>query len=324
MSSVTSSTGTSLQLQVQNPAGQNVPLQFPIPVKFSGPAFPIRFLKGTPVFWDDFESGPAGFIMPERPLALQTGNTGQSTLGGGRWNFRDGNEYGTYITGDASASGRRSLFTGGNPTAQTYGDVGNQDVSCDVPIPLGIVGAEFSLLCKATANPGSHLISIEDKDPADPTRFRELQMAIYFHAVSPPHIDLIGSQGTTRILSNLLADTNGKTLPGLTWAGIGAGASTSRGTTGAWHRVGYVVDTTLGKFLAVYLDKYYFNTASLTTLLGTNASLWKITNPDATVNSLQDGLKRIEFHSLTNGSSFAPQFYHDDIVVTDELGSVYT
>src|SRR2546427_12429046 len=104
------------------------------------PPFPIRYLKGTPVFWDDFESGPAGFIMPERALALQTGNTGPTSLTSGRWCVRDGNEYGAYITGEASASGKRSLFTGGNPTTQTYGDVGNQDVSCDVPVTSGIVG----------------------------------------------------------------------------------------------------------------------------------------------------------------------------------------
>ncbi len=258
--------------------------------------------------------------MPERPLALQTGNTGPSTLSAGRWNFRDGNEYGVYITGDASASGRRSLFTGGNATTQTYGDVGNQDVSCDVPVASGIIGVEFSLLCKAVANPGAHLLSIEDKDPADPTRFRELQLQISPSPSTPPALFILGSQGATTILSSTIKDTNGNTLPGITWAGIGAGTSTSRGTTGSWHRVAFVVDINLGKPLAVYFDKYYINNATM----GLGSSLWKITNPDGTVRSLQEGLKRIEFHSLTQGSSFTPQFYHDDIVVTDESGSSYT
>ena len=324
MSSVTNTTGTTILLQYQDSKGVNHNLPFPLQTqafRINTPAFPIQFLKGTPLFWDDFESGPAGFIMPERALALQTGNTGPTALGGGRWNLRDGNEYGAYITGEASASGRRSLFTGGNPTTQTYGDIGNQDVSCDVPIASGIVGLEFSLLCKAISNPGAHMISIEDKDPADATRFRELQMSVYFHVSSPPQVLLFSSQGTSTILSATIKDSNGLTLPGLTYPGIGGGTNFVRGSTGSWHRVGFVVDMNLGKFLAVYLDKYYISSTTLSII---GSSLWKITNPDPAAHSLQDGLKRIEFHSLTNGSSFAPQFYHDDVVVTDESGSVYT
>ncbi len=277
----------------------------------ASPPFPVRFLKGQPVFWDDFSQGPGGFIMPERALALQTLNTGSPTLGG-PWNLRDGNEYGAYITANARCrSGARSLFVGGDPTTRTYGDVGNQDVSVDVSVPSQIVGVEFSYLFQAGTDPAGHLLSIEDKDPADSTKFRELQLQINpFSAFG--QIFVLSSLGTTTIVSNTVKDSNGLVLTGITGPFKGAGASFSRGSTGAWHRSAFVVDMAKGQLLYMYFDKFFVDLRSL------GSGLWKNSNPDATVNTLKEGLKRIEFHSVTNGTAFAPPIFHGDVVVTDE------
>ncbi len=325
MSSTGTSTGTTLALKYYDSNGNLQNLPVPIPTyAASRPPFPIRFLKGIPVFWDDFESGPAGFVMPERALASQTTNTGPTTISAGRWNFRDGNEYGVYITANAASSGRRSLFTGGNPTTQTYGDIGNQDVSCTLSLPSGILGVEFDLLMQAGSDPGGHLFTVEDKDPTDSTKYRELGFQINPFSANGAGFAFCSLAGPPTVLSNSISDSNGAILTGLTGPFKGAGTSLSRGTTGSWHRVGMVVDMNLGKYIAIFLDKFYLSTPTLTTRLSPNTSLWKISSPDSTVNSLKEGLKRCEFHSLTNGTSFAPLMYHDNIVITDETGTTYT
>jgi len=178
------------------------------------------------------------------------------------------------------------------------------------------VGVEFSYLFQAGTDPAGHLLSIEDKDPNDSTKFRELQLQINPFSANGT-IFTLTSAGTTAIVSNSVLDSNGLKLTGVTGPFKGAGSSLSRGSTGAWHRSAFIVDMNLGKLIAMYFDKFFVNLTSQGT------SLWKYSNPDGTVNTLKEGLKRIEFHSLTNGTAFAPMIYHGDIVVTDEAGQNY-
>ena len=67
----------------------------------------------------------------------------------------------------------------------------------------------------------------------------------------------------------------------------------------------------------MFFDKFYVNLTSQGT------GIWKVGSDGSTKHNLMEGLTRIEFHSLTNGTSFSPPIFHDDIVVTDEAGQIY-
>jgi len=91
--------------------------------------------------------------------------------------------------------------------------------------------------------------------------------------------------------------------------------------TGYWSRIGLVVDMTIGAFLAVFVNKIRVGTSTLNTKVG--SAQWKTGTHDAAIHTFQDNMKRFEFHSVTAGASVTPEFYHDDIVITDEVGQTY-
>lgn len=269
------------------------------------PPFPVLYLKGTPVFWDDFESGPAGFLSEDHNDGAWAGVLDQ----GNRWTFSDGNEYSAYITSEASFMGARSLRLGGSArTVNTNSsELGTQDVSTLVPVPSGIVGIELSALFDTYGSTGSPnmLISIEDRDPAvsSSPNFRESWLEIQPRV---PAVNIYPSGTKTTILSNTVTDDNGNVIQ----AQLTGGYSGGKGSAQSWHRIGFAVDQLHGTLLHAWIDKYAID------LTGQGTGLWKVTA--ASSFSTQEGLYRVEIHSRSGSSTTDSITCLDNIVITDE------
>lgn len=199
------------------------------------PPFPIVYLQGTPIFWDDFESGPAGFVSEDR----NDGVSNQILDAGNRWTFSDGNEYSAYITSEMSSTGTRSMRLGGSQTVwnTNSSEAGTQDLSTLVPIQTGIIGVEFSINFNSFASTGGPnlLLSIEDRDPnvnASPN-FREMWLqigprvpAVYFWPTNQ-QVTLISDGATVAPGTGITYDNAGA-------GGVGRILATGIGTSGAY------------------------------------------------------------------------------------------
>lgn len=260
------------------------------------PPFPIYFLSGTPVFWDDFESGPAGFISEDR----NNGVSNQLLDAGNRWTFSDGNEYSCYITSEMSCTGTRSLRMGGSQTTwnANSSEAGTQDISTFISVPTGILGVEFSVNFNTFPSTGGPnlLLSIEDRDPAAPTNpsFRESWLhisprvpAVYLWPYNT-QVTLISDASTlVRSGANVSYDNSGA-------GGVGRITDVGIGTAGA--QVGRTV--TAG-------GETHLITAQTNTLITINVP-WNVIptlHSQYTINSITDDTGQIIQNQLTGGFS---------------------
>lgn len=275
----------------------------PVPAVAQAAPFPVMFLRGTPVFWDDFESGPGGWVAEDH----QGGGWSGPLNSGNRWTWSDGNEYSCYVTSEASFMGSRSLRVGGSQTTWNgnASEQGTQDVSAYIAVPSGVIGIELMANFDTFASSGNPniLISLEAYDG---TNFKEMWLEILPKA---GQVAIFPANVSTTILSSSVPDSNGLLGPPQFTVATNSGG---KGTGQAWHRIGFVVNHLTGQLLRAWIDKYYFNLAAQGT--GT----WKLT---ASSNAAgQEGVYRVEIHSRAGTSGVDSVVYYDNIVVTDEAG----
>ena len=291
------------------------------------PPFPLTHLKGVPVFWDDFNSGPGGFLKQ----ALSVGDTIAFSTNiiksnANRWNFADGNEYSAYVTSEASFWGQRSLRIGGNQltyNTSASGDVGVQDAAAMVAVPSGIIGIEYVInfgnAGQQNVSPKAfrHLLSIERRQfvKTNPS-FYELWTSLEPLASNIGSVTAYNSSGTPSvILSDTIPDSNGQ----FSYNGFSAGDTVNKGTDASWHRFAVTADMNVGRYLDVWFDRFYFDLRSRGT------GQWRTVSGSVTAPiPMQDGIYRFEFHAMKNGagSAFDPYFYIDAVCVTDESGFI--
>ena len=287
------------------------------------PPFPVKHLKGQPVFWDDFNSGPGGFIKQAGSLGDVITSSVNAIQLHNRWNWADGNEYSAYITSEASFWGNRSLKIGGSQTTyntSASGDIGTQDTATMISVPSGIVGVEYMINFgnsgKQNISPRAfrHLLSIENtaRVQTNPDR-HELWIAIDPMATLTGLVGIFDSTGTiTNILGvPSLSDSLGQKL----FNCFSVDSNVWKGTDASWHRIALIADAVNGQYLDLWVDAFYFDLRSRGT------GRWRtVSGAVSAPIPMQDGIFRVEFHAmkLTSGVAFDPYFYIDTVCITDE------
>jgi len=273
------------------------------------PPFAIQYLKGLPVFWDDFEHGLGGVIPHENDsTALGTAGYKQND----RWTYNDGNDYSVYVTSEAAHTGSRSLRLGRTSSAAWTAEAAIQDASVSLSVPSGIVGVECSIyLANLELTTGSYWqVSIEHALAGN------THSEMLYHLLptnnNNPFIEVVTPTGNITVLSTSVQDDLGRAFTASPLTGGMGTTDINRGHRAAWHRTAFICDMNTEKFLDIYLDKFHVSTAIRA--LGINQGF-----PHAAGYTMyQEGVYRIEAHSVANGASFMPVIYMDDVVVTDE------
>src|SRR6266566_5542857 len=260
-------------------------------LKYAYPPFPVKFLKGPCVFWDDFESGMGGVIPHENDAtALGTAGYIQNT----RWTYNDGNDYSIYVTSEAACMGARSLRLGRSASAAWTAEAAIQDASVSEAVPSGIVGVELSLYFANFDLSGGPYFQLSIEHAIAGNTHSEMLYHVLPTNNNNPFVEVITPGPNLTILSSTVGDDTGQKFAAAPLTGGVGTSDINRGHRAAWHRLGFICDMNKEQFLDFYLDKFHVSTTLRN--LGISQGF-----PHAAGYTMyQEGLYRIELHSIQN------------------------